>query len=109
MTAYPGTGTAMPGNQTAYPGTGTAYPGTGTAMPGQGHLNLGEIGHARKTMMGVKLDQAGDSVTGQTVVDTKSYVHDLNSLTPKNLGNLGDIKKVTHSITSFFQTWPSTP
>lgn len=74
-TAYPGTGTAYPGTGTAYPGTGTAYPGSRTAMPGySGELNLGEIGHARKTMMGVKLDQASDSVSGQTVVDAKGCV-----------------------------------
>jgi len=113
-TPFPGTGTAMasgtstayPGTGTAYPGTGTAYPGMGTAMPGQGALNLGEIGHARKTMMGVKLDQASDSVTGQTVVDSKAYEHDLNSLTPKNLGNLGDIKKGRMLLKSVRQTNP---
>eukprot|EP00040_Diaphanoeca_grandis_P014388 m.72998 g.72998 ORF g.72998 m.72998 type:complete len:977 (-) comp24508_c0_seq1:61-2991(-) len=94
QTAYPGTGTAYPGTGTAYPGTGTAYPGMSTAQPGYGgQMNLGEIGHARKTMMGVKLDQAADSVTGQTVVDAKGYLTDLNSITPKNLGNIGDVKR----------------
>lgn len=108
--------------------SGTAYPGTGTAMPGYGgELNLGEIGHARKTMMGVKLDQASDSVSGttllliqnikviffhslitqgQTVVDAKGYLTDLNSLTPKNMGNLGDIKKGRLLLKSVRQTNP---
>lgn len=93
QTSYGGTQTAYPGTGTAYPGIGTAYPGTQTAQPGGGELNLGEIGHARKTMMGVKLDQASDSVSGQTVVDAKGYLTDLNMATPKNLGNIGDVKK----------------
>ena len=37
--------------------------------------------------------QASDSVTGQTVVDPKGYLTDLNSITPRNLGDVGDIKK----------------
>ena len=44
-------------------------------------------------MMGVKLDQASDSVTGQTVVDPKGYLTDLNSLTPRSAGDIGDVKK----------------
>ena len=37
--------------------------------------------------------QASDSVTGQTVVDPRGYLTDLNSITPRNLGDVGDIKK----------------
>lgn len=59
----------------------------------QGDLDLGEIGRARTSMMGVKLDQASDSVTGQTVVDPKGYLTDLNSLTPRSAGDVGDVKK----------------
>ena len=36
-----------------------------------GDLDLRVIGHARNTMMGVKLDQASDSVSGKTVIDPK--------------------------------------
>ena len=104
-TAFPGTQTAfaggtqtayagMSGTQTAFAGgTQTAYPGMATAMQGQGQLNLGEIGHARKTMMGVKLDAAGSTVTGQADIDVKGYMTDLNSISGKNLGNIGDVKK----------------
>eukprot|EP00038_Savillea_parva_P031230 m.84021 g.84021 ORF g.84021 m.84021 type:complete len:994 (+) comp9576_c0_seq1:78-3059(+) len=94
-TVIPGMATATPGTQTAYAGIGTAYPGMGTAMPGHsGQLNLGEIGHARKTMMGVKLDQAGGAVSGQTAVDTLGYLTDLNSLSARNsMNNIGDIQK----------------
>lgn len=61
-TAFPGTQTAFPGMQTAFPGSGmqTAFGGTQTAMPGYtGAMDLRQIGHARNTMMGVKLDQVG--------------------------------------------------
>ena len=37
--------------------------------------------------------QASDNVSGQTVVDPKGYLTDLNSITPRNLGDVGDIKK----------------
>ena len=40
-------------------------------------------------MMGVKLDQASDSVTGQTVVDPKGYLTDLNSLMPSSGADIG--------------------
>ena len=40
-------------------------------MVSVGEIDLTEIGAARTTMMGVKLDQASDSVKGQTVVDPK--------------------------------------
>lgn len=94
-TVIPGMATAMPGTQTAYSGIGTAYPGMNTAMPQySGQLNLGEIGHARKTMMGVKLDQAGGAVSGQSAVDTLGYLTDLNSMAARNaMSNIGDIQK----------------
>jgi len=75
--------------QQKYGGLTTPMPGTQTLMPGfTGDLDLGEIGRARNTMMGVKLDQASDSVTGQTVVDPKGYLTDLNSLTPAMGGDI---------------------
>mmetsp|Transcript_9739 Transcript_9739/g.25020 ORF Transcript_9739/g.25020 Transcript_9739/m.25020 type:complete len:992 (-) Transcript_9739:1639-4614(-) len=94
-TVIPGMATATPGTQTAYAGIGTALPGMSTAMPGHsGHLNLGEIGHARKTMMGVKLDQAGGAVSGRTAVDTAGYLTDLNSIAARNsMNNIGDLQK----------------
>ena len=121
QTAFPGTQTAFPGTQTAYPGqsgTETAYPGMvsgmATAYPGMstvngGELNLGEIGHARKTMMGAKLDAMADSVSGQTVVDAKGYLTDLNGLMPKNLGNIGDIKRGRILLKSVRETNPKHP
>ena len=37
--------------------------------------------------------QASDSVSGQTVVDPKGYLTDLNSLMPRSAGDIGDVKK----------------
>eukprot|EP00050_Salpingoeca_kvevrii_P012075 m.20269 g.20269 ORF g.20269 m.20269 type:complete len:929 (-) comp3819_c0_seq1:89-2875(-) len=89
-----GTAGALDDRQQKYGGLQTPMPGTQTLMPSySGDLDLGEIGRARNTMMGVKLDQVSDSVTGQTVVDPKSYVTDLNSLMPKNVGDIGDVKR----------------
>ncbi len=65
-------------------------PGTQTLMPDySGNLDLGEIGRARNTMMSLKLDQASDSVTGQTVVDPKGMLTDMNSLIPQTGGAIG--------------------
>ena len=34
------------------------------------------------------LNQVSDSVSGQTVVDPKGYLTDLNSITPQNTGDI---------------------
>ncbi len=39
-------------------------------------------------MLGIKLDQVSDSVSGQTVVDPKGYLTDLNSITPQSTGDI---------------------
>lgn len=48
-----------------------------------------EVGAARGTLMRMNLDQVSDSVSGQTVVDPKGYLTDLNSLTPSYSGDIG--------------------
>jgi pre-mRNA-processing factor 6 len=48
-----------------------------------GDLDLSVISAAKTSIIKIKLEQASDSVTGQTVVDPKGYLTDLNSLTPK--------------------------
>ena len=60
-------------------------------------------------MMGAKLDAMADSVSGQTVVDAKGYLTDLNSLMPKNLGNIGDIKRGRILLKSVRETNPKHP
>jgi pre-mRNA-processing factor 6 len=41
---------------------------------------MGGLAEARGTVLGLKLDKMSDSVTGQTVVDPKGYLTDLNSM-----------------------------
>jgi len=85
-------------------GLESPYPGLST--PANGDLDLNKIGEARKSLVGVKLDQASDSVTGQTVVDPKGYLTDLQSLTPSSSGNIGDIKKARLLLKSVITTNP---
>eukprot|EP00049_Salpingoeca_infusionum_P022507 m.7164 g.7164 ORF g.7164 m.7164 type:complete len:909 (+) comp5223_c0_seq1:190-2916(+) len=99
--------TTLDTRQQKYGGLQTPAPGTQTLMPSYtGDLDLGEIGRARNTMIGVRLDQASDSVTGQTVVDPKGYLTDLNSLTPSAGGNIGDVKKGRVLLGAVRQTNP---
>ena len=75
--------------QQKYGGLETPMPGTQTEYAGS--LDLGEIGRARNTMMSIKLDQASDSVTGQTVVDPKGMLTDLNSTLPQSGAAIGSV------------------
>ncbi|XP_047144488.1 pre-mRNA-processing factor 6 [Hydra vulgaris] len=85
---------------------GLTTPYSGLATPASGDLDLNKIGEARKSLVGVKLDQASDSVTGQTVVDPKGYLTDLQSLTPSSSGDIGDIKKARLLLKSVITTNP---
>lgn len=85
-------------------GLNTPYPGLST--PATGDLDLNKIGEARKSLVNVKLDQASDSVSGQTVVDPKGYLTDLQSLTPSSSGDIGDIKKARLLLKSVITTNP---
>lgn len=53
--------------------------------------SLTELGEARGQLLSLKLDKASDSVTGQSVVNTKGYLTSLNSL---HLNNETEIRYV---------------
>lgn len=74
-----------------------------------GDLDLRKIGQARNTLMNVKLSQASDSVTGQTVVDPKGYLTDLQSMIPTYGGDINDIKKARLLLKSVRETNPNHP
>lgn len=100
------------GLMTPFPGTLTqsAITTSGFVTPGSninGKLDLSKIGEARKSLVGVKLDQLSDSVTGQTVVDPKGYLTDLQTLTPQFGGDIGDIKKARLLLKSVITSNPS--
>ena len=86
------------GMETPMPGGGG---GTSTPM-----TDLKSIGEARGAVLSVKLDQMSDSVEGQTVVDPKGYLTDLNSIKVSTEAEIGDIKKARLLLKSVTSTNP---
>ena len=78
------THTSLDTKQMANPTGGMETPMGGMQTPMAGGAtpltDLKSIGEARGAVLSVKLDQMSDSVTGQTVVDPKGYLTDLNSI-----------------------------
>jgi len=68
--------------------------------------NFIEIGQARDKVLSLKLDQISDSVSGQTTVDPKGYLTDLNSVVIKSDAEIGDIKKARLLLNSVISTNP---
>lgn len=68
--------------------------------------DLKSIGEARGAVLSVKLDQMSDSVEGQTVVDPKGYLTDLNSIKVSTEAEIGDIKKARLLLKSVTSTNP---
>lgn len=107
-----GSFTQLSGRQQTLGGFMTPYPGAatpGTMTPGfatSSRLDLNQIGEARNSMLGIKLDQVSDSVSGQTVVDPKGYLTDLNSITPQSTGDINDVKKARLLLKSVITTNP---
>ncbi|XP_043945818.1 pre-mRNA-processing factor 6 [Protopterus annectens] len=93
-------------------GLNTPYPGgmsSGLMTPGTGELDMRKIGQARNTLMDMRLSQVSDSVSGQTVVDPKGYLTDLNSMIPSHGGDINDIKKARLLLKSVRETNPHHP
>ncbi|KAI1238545.1 hypothetical protein IHE44_0013279 [Lamprotornis superbus] len=93
--------------QTQFGGLNSPYPGgmtPGLMTPGTGELDMRKIGQARNTLMDMRLSQVSDSVNGQTVVDPKGYLTDLNSMIPTNGGDIRDIKKARLLLKSVRET-----
>jgi len=82
---------------------GMETPMSGGATP---LTDLKSIGEARGAVLSVKLDQMSDSVTGQTVVDPKGYLTDLNSIKVSTEAEIGDIKKARLLLKSVTSTNP---
>jgi len=64
------------------------------------------MAEARGTVLSLKLDKMSDSVSGQTVVDPKGYLTDLNSLKITSDAEVGDIKKARTLLSSVTSTNP---
>ncbi|EGT49152.1 hypothetical protein CAEBREN_01897 [Caenorhabditis brenneri] len=78
-------------------------------MTDSNDLDLVKIGQARNKIMDMQLTQVSDSVTGQTVVDPKGYLTDLQSIIPQAGGDLQDIKKARMLLKSVRETNPRHP
>jgi len=100
-----GLASVVPGMSTSLPGTMTNI---GMLTP-TGDLDLRKIGQARNTLMDLKLKQSSDSVSGQTVVDPKGYLTDLQSMIPTHGGDINDVKKARLLLKSVRETNPHHP
>jgi pre-mRNA-processing factor 6 len=80
----------------------------GTTTP-SADIDMKKIGQARNTLMDMKLTQVSDSVSGQTVVDPKGYLTDLQSMLPNINGDINDIKKARLLLKSVRETNPNHP
>ncbi|PIC30868.1 hypothetical protein B9Z55_021964 [Caenorhabditis nigoni] len=91
--------------------SGIMTPGwkTGVQTGTSTDLDLVKIGQARNKIMDMQLTQVSDSVTGQTVVDPKGYLTDLQSIIPQMGGDLQDIKKARMLLKSVRETNPRHP
>merc|ERR1719271_1746860 len=73
---------------------------------GMGGGSLNDLGEARGTVLAVKLDKIMDSVTGQTVMDPKGYLTDLNALQVQSDADISDIKKARTLLKSVITSNP---
>lgn len=89
--------------QQKYGGLSSTIAGTST------DIDMKKIGQARNTLMDMKLTQVSDSVSGQTVVDPKGYLTDLQSMLPNYGGDINDIKKARLLLKSVRETNPNHP
>ncbi|CAH1772919.1 unnamed protein product [Owenia fusiformis] len=102
--------TAIDPRDQKYGGLDTPFPGGMT--PGgttSTDIDMKKIGQARNTLMDIKLTQVSDSVSGQTVVDPKGYLTDLQSMLPSHGGDINDVKKARLLLKSVRETNPKHP
>lgn len=78
-------GSGEPSSSINTPFPGDATPGFNTPAS---DIDMKKIGQARNTLMDIKLTQVSDSVSGQTVVDPKGYLTDLQSMIPSHSGDI---------------------
>lgn len=98
--------TVLDSKEQKFGGLTTPYGGLSTPT---GDIDMKKIGQARNTLMDMKLTQVSDSVSGQTVVDPKGYLTDLQSMLPNYGGDINDIKKARLLLKSVRETNPGHP
>ncbi|UJR30148.1 hypothetical protein I4U23_017688 [Adineta vaga] len=80
----------------------------GMSTPSE-EIEMVKIGQARNTLMNMKLKQASDTYSDQTVVDPKGYLTDMQSMLPSYGGDINDVKKARLLLKSVRETNPSHP
>mmetsp|Transcript_809 Transcript_809/g.1566 ORF Transcript_809/g.1566 Transcript_809/m.1566 type:complete len:972 (-) Transcript_809:183-3098(-) len=78
----------------------------GVMTPLGGPTDLTQLGRARDKVLSLKLDRMADSVSGQTVVDPKGYLTDLNHVKVNSETEVSDIKKARLLLKSVITTNP---
>lgn len=78
----------------------------GVMTPMGGPTDLTQLGRARDKVLSLKLDRMADSVSGQTVVDPKGYLTDLNHVKVSTDTEVSDIKKARLLLKSVITTNP---
>lgn len=68
--------------------------------------DLNKVGEGRNTYLQLKLDRVSDSVSGQTVVDPKGYLTDLNSSIKNQTADMADMKQARLLLKSAIQSNP---
>jgi len=91
------------GLETPVGGWQTPVNGMATPIVGGDLTGLRKV---RDQVLQVKLDRMADSVSGQTVVDPKGYLTDLNSLKISSEAEVSDIKKARLLLNSVITTNP---
>ncbi|KAG0250987.1 hypothetical protein DFQ27_009106 [Actinomortierella ambigua] len=86
--------------------TNTLDAKNGLSTPAGTMTNFREIGEANKQVLGLRLDRMADSASGQTTIDPKGYLTDLNSVTHKSAAEIGDLKKARLLLRSVITTNP---
>jgi pre-mRNA-processing factor 6 len=76
------------------------------SMAGTTTTDLTAVGEGRGTVLSMKLDRLGDSVTGQTHVDPKGYLTSLSSVKVTSHADIQDIKKARKLLQSVTSTNP---
>ncbi|KAI6232354.1 PRP6-like protein [Aphelenchoides besseyi] len=104
LTPYSGLQSTIGGTQ-----TGLLTPGWQTGVQTSGDLDLRKIGQARNRIMDIRLNQLSDSVSGQTVIEPKAYLTDLQSLNPSQISDINDIKRTRQLYKSIRETNPHHP
>ncbi|XP_053992594.1 pre-mRNA-processing factor 6-like [Hylaeus volcanicus] len=87
-------------------GSTTTFGGYRTSLAGRQAPSLNDLGEARGTVLSVKLDKVMDNVSGQTVIDPKGYLTDLNSMPISTDAHIADVKKARLLLRSVIQTNP---